>query len=248
MANKTRQQSKSERAQALMREQQRKERTRNLMVVGAVVVAVAIIAGVGFFISSNKDESGGSVSASGTPSNLSGTYNVVIGKPSAPTTIKAYEDLQCPICQQFESVTGKQTQAAIDAGKVKVDYHMVAFLDRSSSTNYSSRALNAAMAVLSTAGPDAFMKFRTIAFQNQPAEGTAGEPDSTLVDWAVQAGASESKVKPLIDGNVYHQWVVNATDQMSKDGVNGTPTIFIDGKNQGSDPQAAAQAVLNATQ
>ena len=41
MANKTRQQSKSERAQALMREQQRRERTRNLLVVGAVVVAVA---------------------------------------------------------------------------------------------------------------------------------------------------------------------------------------------------------------
>jgi protein-disulfide isomerase len=247
MANKTRQQSKSERAQALMREQQRKERTRNLLVVGAVVVAIAIIAGVGFFISSNKDTTGGSVSASGTPANLSGSYNVVIGKPSAPTTIKAYEDLQCPICQQFEAVTGKQTQAAIDAGKVKVDYHMVAFLDRSSTTNYSSRALNAAMAVLSTAGPDAFMKFRTIAFDNQPAEGTAGEPDSTLIDWAVQAGATEAKVKPLIDGNVYHQWVVNATDQMSKDGVNGTPTIFIDGKNQGTDPQAAAQAVLNAT-
>jgi protein-disulfide isomerase len=247
MANKTRQQSKSERAQALMREQQRKERTRNLLVVAAVVVAIAIIAGVGFFISSNKDKTGGTVTSSGTPSNLSGTYNVVIGKPSAPTTIKAYEDLQCPICKGFEALTGKQTQAAIDAGKVKVDYHMVAFLDRSSSTNYSSRALNAAMAVLSTAGPDAFMKFRTIAFDNQPAEGTAGEPDSTLVDWAVQAGATESKVTPLIDGNVYHQWVVNATDQMSKDGVTGTPTIFINGKNLGSNTQAAAEAVLNAT-
>src|SRR5262245_12913028 len=248
MANKTRQQSKSERAQALMREQQRKEKRRNLLVIGAVVVAVAIIAGVMFFVSSNKDTTGGSVSASGTPSNLTGTYNVVIGKSSAPTTIKLYEDLQCPICKQFEAATGKQTQAAIDAGKVKVDYHMVAFLDRSSTTNYSSRALNAAMAVLSTAGPDAFMKFRTIAFDNQPAEGTAGEPDSTLIDWAVQAGADESQVKPLIEDNVYHQWVVNATDQMSKDGVNGTPTVFINGENQGPNPQTAAQAVLNATQ
>jgi protein-disulfide isomerase len=248
MANKTRQQSKSDRAQALMREQQRKERQRNLLVVGAVVVAIAIIAVVMVVVSGNKDTSGQAVGSSGTPSNLTGTYNVVIGKSSAPTTIKAYEDLQCPICKGFEAVTGKQTQAAIDAGKVKVDYHMVAFLDQSSTTNYSSRALNAAMAVLSTAGPDAFMKFRTLAFDNQPAEGTAGKPDSTLVDWAVQAGATESKVKPLIDGNVYHQWVVNATDQMSKDGVNGTPTIFINGKNQGSNSQVAAQAVLDATQ
>ena len=244
MANKTRQQSKSERAQALMKEQQRKERTRNLMVVGAVVVAVAIIAVVLFVISSNKDTSGKAAGASGTPSNLSGDYNVVIGDASAPDTIKIYEDLQCPICKQYEAVTGKQTQAAIDAGKVKVDYHLVAFLDSASTTNYSSRALNAAMAVLSTAGPDAFMKFRTTAFENQPVEGSAGVPDSTLIQWAVQAGADEGKVTPLINDNQYHQWVVNATDQMSKDGVNGTPTVFINGKNQGTNPQDAANAVL----
>ena len=245
MANKTRQQSKSERAQALMREQQRRERMRNFSVIGAVVLAIVIIGGVLFYVQSQKDTTG--QTAKDVPSNLSGTYNVVIGKSSAPTTIKAYEDLQCPICKQFEAVTGQQTQAAIDAGKVKVDYHMVAFLDRSSTTNYSSRALNAAMAVLSTAGPDAFMKFRTIAFQNQPAEGSAGVPDSTLIDWAVQAGADKDKVAPLINGNVYHQWVVNATDQMSKDGVTGTPTIFINGKNQGDNPQTAAEAVLQAT-
>jgi protein-disulfide isomerase len=245
MANKTRQQSKSERAQALMKEQQRKERTRNLFVVGAVVVAIAIIAIVMVVISSNKDTTGKAVGSSGTPSNLTGDYNVVIGKSSAPDTIKMYEDFQCPICAEYEAATGQQVQAGIADGKIKVDYHMVAFLDRLSSTNYSSRALNAAMAVLSTAGPDAFLKFHTIAYANQPEEGSAGVPDSTLVDWAVQAGADQSKVTRLIDGNVYHQWVVNATDQMSKDKVTGTPTVFINGKKYTS-PSEAATAVLQA--
>jgi protein-disulfide isomerase len=244
MANKTRQQSKSERAQALMREQQRRERTRNLMVVGAVVVAVLVMAGAIFYATNKKDTTGNT--ASDTPSNLTGTYNVVIGKSSADTTIKLYEDFQCPICDDFEKLTGSQLRAGIDDGTVKVDYHMVAFLDRASTTNYSSRALNAAMAVLSTAGTDAFLTFHSIAYEHQPEEGSAGVPDSTLVDWAVQAGASESKVKPLIDGNVYHQWVVNATDQMSQDGVNGTPTVFINGQNQGTNPQVAAQNVLSA--
>ena len=245
MAKDPKKQSKSERAQALMREQKRRERTRNLFVVGSVVVAVLIIAGVLFFVQSKNDTTGQAVAAGGTPSNLSGTYNVVIGKASAPTTIKLYEDLQCPVCKAFEQQDGSQIQAAIAGGQVKVDYHMVAFLDRSSSTNYSSRALNAAMAVLSTAGPDAFLKFHTIAYANQPEEGSAGVPDSTLVDWAVQAGATQSKVTPLIDGNVYHQWVVNATDQMSKDDVTGTPTVFINGKKYTS-PSEAATAVLQA--
>ena len=71
-------------------------------------------------------------------------------------------------------------------------------------------------------------------------------PDSTLIQWAVQAGADESAVTPLINDNVYHQWVVNATDQMSKDGVNGTPTVYINDKMQGGHPPVlvAANAVL----
>jgi len=242
MANKTSQQSKSERAQALMREQQRRERTRNLLVIGSIAVAILIVAGVLFAVQSKSDKTG--QTAKEVPTNLSGTYNVVIGKKSAPTTIKLYEDLQCPICKDFEQVAGSQVQAAIAGGKVKVDYHMVAFLDRSSTTNYSSRALNAAMAVLSTAGPEAFLKFHTIAYANQPAEGSAGVPDSTLIQWAVDAGADEATVTPLINDNVYHQWVVNATGQMSKDGVNGTPTVFINGENQGANPQTAADNVL----
>jgi protein-disulfide isomerase len=246
MANKSRQQSKTERAQALMREQQRKERTRNLLVVGAVVVAIAIIAVVMVVVSNSKDTTGQAAGASGTPKNLTGDYNVTIGKSSAKTTIKLYEDLQCPICKSFEQLAGQRVQQAIADGKIKVDYHMVAFLDEESTTNYSSRALNAAMAVLSTAGPDAFLKFHTIAYQNQPAEGSAGVPDSTLVDWAVQAGADEADVTPLINDDTYHQWVVNATDQMSKDHVTGTPTIFINGQKQ-DDLQAGVQAVIAAT-
>jgi protein-disulfide isomerase len=248
MANKTSQKSKSERAKALMRQQQQRERRRNLLVIGTVVVAVLIVAGVLFFVQSGNDPTGKAVDASGTPSNLSGTYNVVIGKESAPKTIKVYEDFQCPICQEFEKTAGDKVRTGIADGSIKVDYHMVAFLDRASSTEYSSRALNAAMAVLSTGGTDAFLKFHEIAYANQPAEGSAGVPDSTLIDWAVQAGADKATVTPLIDGNVYHQWVVNATDQMSKDGVNGTPTVFIDGKNQGSNWLVAAQNVMKAIQ
>jgi protein-disulfide isomerase len=239
--------SKGERALALMREQKRRERMRNLLVVGSVLAAILVIVGVGFYVQSNRDKTG--QVAKDTPANLTGPYSVTVGQASAPTTIKLYEDLQCPICKAFEAVTGAQVQAAIAAGKVKVEYHMVAFLDRSSSTHYSSRALNAAMAVLDTAGTDAFLKFHTLAYQNQPAEGTAGVPDSTLIQWAVQSGADQTKVAPLIDGDTYQQWVLNATDQMSKDHVTGTPTVYIDGKLQGGSPpsaQVAAESVLAA--
>lgn len=236
--------SKTERAQGLIRAQQRKERVRHTAIIAAVVLAVLIVVGIGFYAQSSRDKTG--QTAVDIPGHLTGPYSVTVGQASAPVTIKLYEDLQCPICREFEAVTGSQVRDAIAAGKVKVDYHMVAFLDRSSTTNYSSRALNAAMVVLDTAGPDTFLKFHTLLYDNQPAEGTAGLSDQQLIDYAVEAGADRTKVSGPIKSNLYHQWVLNATDQMSRDNVTGTPTVYINGKNQGTNPQTAAQAVLAA--
>ncbi len=236
--------STAERAAAAMREQQRKERARSFVIIGAVVAVLAVIGGLTWFAISRGDSTGAAVGASGTPGNTDG-YAVVVGDADAPVTMKFYEDPQCPICQEFESTVGDQVAAGIEAGKVKVEYHVVSFLDRASKNNYSSRAANALYAVADTAGPDAFKKMHDLLYQNQPAEGSAGPEDDQLITWAVEAGADESKVSGLITDDTYGQFVQNATDQMSKDGVNGTPGIFVDGKFQ-TDLSAGVQAVLDA--
>src|SRR3954453_9686388 len=236
----------AERAAAALREQQVAERRRQFLIVGAVVAVLAIIAGLTAFAISRGDTTGQEVDAAGTPANTDG-YAVVLGQADAPVTMKFYEDPQCPICQQFESAVGDQVGKAIADGKVKVEYHVVSFLDRSSQNEYSSRAANAAYAVADTAGADAFAKFHALLYQNQPQEGTAGPDDDQLVAWAVEAGATESEVRPLIEDKTFEQFVTNATDQMSQDGVTGTPGVFIDGKLQGS-PSDAVNAVLQAVQ
>jgi protein-disulfide isomerase len=236
--------STAERAAAALREQQRKERARSFAIIGAVVAVLAIIGGLTWFAISRGDTTGQAVGASGTPGNTDG-YAVVVGQADAPVTMKFYEDPQCPICQQFESSVGTQVAAAIDAGRVKVEYHVVSFLDRASKNEFSSRAANALYVVADTAGPEAFQKMHELVYQNQPAEGSAGPEDDQLIAWAVEAGADESKVSGPIEDGAYDQFVQNATDQMSKDGVNGTPGVFIDGKLQ-PDPGSAVDAVLAA--
>ena len=236
--------STAERAAAAMRQQQRAERRRQLVIVGAVVAVLAIIGGATWFAISRGDTTGTPVSASGTPGNTDG-YAVVVGDADAPLTMKFYEDPQCPICQQFEAAVGPDVATAIAAGKVKVEYHIVSFLDRASSNEYSSRAANALYVVADTAGPDVFKKFHDLLYENQPPENSAGPDDDQLIAWAVQAGADEAAVRKPIEDNVYAAWVANATDQMSKDGVNGTPGVFIDGQMQ-PDPGTAVSAVLKA--
>lgn len=218
-------------------------RNRNLLTVGAVVAALLLIIGIGYAVQSGRDTTG---EKSTDPGGVNADYGVVIGEADAPTTITVYEDFQCPICAIFEEETADQVREAVEAGDVKVEYRMVSFLDRASENAYSSRAANAALAVLDAAGPDAFWTFHDELFADQPAEGTAGPTNDELIDKAVDAGADRDEVADAIEDGAFDQHVVNATDAMSKNGVTGTPTVLIDGKVAGSNPAEAIQAVLAA--
>ena len=157
-----------------------------------------------------------------------------------------YEDPQCPVCGQFESAVGDQLASAIDDGKVRVTYRLVSFLDRASTNDYSSRAANAAFVVADQAGSEGFRKFHELLYANQPAEGGAGPEDEQLIAWAVQAGADEATVSSMIKDKVFEQYVVDATDAMSKNDVTATPTVFVDGKKIEGSPQDSVDAILKA--
>jgi protein-disulfide isomerase len=243
MSKKAGRESAAARAAAVRAQQASAERRRNLFIVGGVAVLILVIVGVGLFIQNQRDTTG---EAAVDPAGVTDTYGVVIGDTDAPKTITIYEDLQCPICHEFETATKTQLRQAVTDGKVNLDYRMVAFLDRASTTNYSSRALNAAAVVLDAAGPDVFLKFHDLLYENQPEEGSAGLTDAQLIQYAVQAGASEDEVSAGITGDRFGQWVVNATDQMSKNGVNGTPSVFVDGKYQGNTLGASIDGALAA--
>jgi protein-disulfide isomerase len=239
MSKRHREDSRAERAAAALIAQERRERARRAWIVGGVVAAVLAIVAAGYLVQSTRDTSGRAATA---PAGVTDTYGVVIGDASAAHTVTVYEDFQCPICHEFEQKTRDRLRRAVDAGKIRLDYRMVAFLDEASTTDYSTRALNAAAVVLDTAGPDVFLEFHDLLFDHQPPEGSAGLSDSQLVTYAVRAGADAAVVRPGIEGLTFRQWAVNATSQMSKDGVNGTPTVLVDGERQ---PEATLQSSID---
>jgi protein-disulfide isomerase len=200
-------------------------RRRNGIIAGAVVAVLVVVVGVGALVQAGRNSTSGT---SATPSNFSGagSTSVVLGQSSAPVTVTVFEDFQCPICQNFEKTVGPTIQSLRDAGTIKVEYRSIAFLDRMSSTNYSTRSLNAAACVRDSS-PDSYEKFHDLLFENQPAENTAGLPDSKLVDLAKEAGATN--VQSCVKNQQFKDWTVKVTDAASKDGVNGTPTVRVNG-------------------
>jgi len=241
VSKKAAQRSRAERAASVMAEQTAREQRRNLTITAAVVGVVVVVLVVAFLASRAGDTSGDAAQA---PNGVDG-FAVPVGSDDAPTPLTIFEDPQCPVCRDFEDAVGDRLSTAIEAGEVRVEYRIVSFLDGASPNAYSSRAANALMAVQDTAGPEVFAAFHGTLFANQPEEGTEGPDDDQLVAWAVEAGATESDVRPLIEDGAFDQFVVNATDQMSRDGVTGTPTVLIDGEPAGDTPAATVQAVLD---
>lgn len=227
-----------ERLAALL-EQRRRQGERRVWLASAVsgVVLVAVAAaGIGIQAARVGRPAGPQ------PQAVSLSEGVVLGKSSAKVTVEVYEDMQCPVCAQFESDSGALLKRYIDAGTVRVHYYVISFLNRASTTNYSSRAANAAYCA---ADAGVFQRYHELLFANQPAEGSAGLSDDQLISYGQQAGAGGA-FGDCVRTNKYNDFVNQITDKSSRDGISGTPTVLVN-RTQVPNPNASSlQAAISA--
>lgn len=161
-----------------------------------------------------------------------------------PVKVVAYIDFICPVCKRFEDTYNDALTGLRNEGKISLEYRPLGFLDRMSSTNYSSRAANAAACVADTA-PDKYAEYVDVLFTNQPAEGGAGLSDDKLKSLASEIGAD---INSCVDDKTFRPYVKYSTTLASNIGVTGTPTVFIDGKqwDGSTDLNAEIQAAIDA--
>jgi protein-disulfide isomerase len=158
--------------------------------------------------------------------------------------IVAYIDFICPVCKRFEDTYNDSLTGLRNEGKISLEYRPLGFLDRQSSTNYSSRAANAAACVADQA-PDKYAEYVDVLFTNQPAEGGEGLSDDKLKSLASDIGAD---INSCVDDRTFRPYVKYSTQLASNVGITGTPTVFIDGKqwDGSTDLNAEIQAAIDA--
>jgi protein-disulfide isomerase len=152
-----------------------------------------------------------------------------------PVKVVLYIDFICPVCKNFEAQYNETMTSLRNEGKISVEYRPLGFLDSRSTTNYSSRAANAAACVVNES-PEKYSDFVNALFEKQPAEGGAGLPDSELKKMATDIGAKS--IDKCVDDKTYRPFVKYTTQEASAIGVTGTPTVFVDGKQWGKGESA----------
>ncbi|MBO0909874.1 MULTISPECIES: DsbA family protein [Arthrobacter] len=159
-----------------------------------------------------------------------------------PVPIVAYVDVNCVHCADFEKAYNSQIATWLDAGEVTFEYRTVAFLDRGSPTNYSSRGANAAACVADT-NPESYWDFMSAIFANYD----NGEiKNAELADMAESVGAGDASDCIQNDG---FRAFVNYADRLARvDYVSGTPTVYVNGaESNPNDFTAAVEAAIEAT-
>ncbi|MEV1147527.1 thioredoxin domain-containing protein [Micromonospora sp. NPDC049799] len=202
-----------------MARERRRKRTLWISVAAVAVLVVAGLIGWSVFRGQQADEYTAPPGANDT-----GT-GVVLG--SGPVTIDLYEDYLCPACKQFQQVSGDTINQLVDEGKARVVFHPVAYLDRFSTTEYSTRS-SAASGCAAEGGK--FREFSDALFERQPPEGGAGLSDDQLIDIGAGVGLDRDDFGSCVRDGKYEAWTEHVTSEASRAGITGTPTVQVNGK------------------
>lgn len=150
-----------------------------------------------------------------------------------PAQIVVYVDMGCPACAQFEQAYGDYLDELVSSGKASVEYRTVNFLDRLSTTNYSTRAGNAALCVLDTQ-PDKYMAYVRELFADQPEEGGAGLSNDELRGIAESVEVDPDQIRDCMEDGNFRPYLNYSNEIFTLYNVGGTPAVYVQGEKYNS--------------
>ena len=198
-------------------------RKRDLAIrLGLTALVVLFAVGLVLYIVMGRDNKSGSEAQSVRIT--SGALIKKDGTDEPKAVLSIYEDFQCPHCRDFEKTFGATLSKLVESGATAIDYNMVSILN-ATNKGYSMRAANAAYCVADE-NKDAFVRFHSALFANQPAEGSGTGPDNaSLIETARQAGVVGG-VPDCINSGKYDTMVKGLAAAAK---ITATPTIRLNG-------------------
>jgi protein-disulfide isomerase len=241
-ANRDGKRTARERSAALQEAQRRRERQRRQLITAAIAVVVILaIVGIGVGVKLSKSTSAAFKAPTGAVvdsyvNNTTHTNDptaILYGSPDAKVTLTVFEDVRCPFCDIFELGARDVYKKYVDAGEVKVYFHLVKLIDENddASGQNASGSRNGGSALACAQNAGLFDEYHDVLYDNQPDETTDPWSDtSALITLAqkvpgLDTPTFESCVKNITYGGFVDQ---NWTDFNTLK-LQGTPTVEING-------------------
>jgi protein-disulfide isomerase len=166
----------------------------------------------------DASKNGAPVKATVAPEN---DYGIVFNADAKPT-IEIWEDFQCPFCKYFETAMSSYIEDLVRTSQAKVVYRMTSFLGAE-----SKRAANAAYCAVDEGR---FIEFHRALYEVQGAENSGIFSNKNLIEIGKRLGITSPTFESCVNDNKNGDAVAKVYGSMAKYKVEGTPTVFINGK------------------
>jgi protein-disulfide isomerase len=168
--------------------------------------------------------------------------DISTGNPKAKVTLIEYADFQCPACAAYHPVVNQ----LLDIYKNSVFYVYRMFPLESAHPN----ALISAQAAYAAYKQNAFFKYDDLLYTNQNDWNALQDPTTVFTGYAQDLKLDVSKFKADMVSSEAQKYVKDSENQALNEGVNQTPSFFINGKiiqnpNSVADFQKSIDAALN---
>jgi len=159
------------------------------------------------------------------------TKQPYIGKSSAPVSIIEFGDYKCPYCKMFNEKVVPIIKQKVDKGEAKLYFINYSFIYPD-----STRAAKFAESVYAVLGNKTFWKFHDLLYQKQPEDSKYEKMeiyDEKFLTETLKEIVSDEDVNQVVQ--YFAAKKADAAWQKDMDlvktlNVNGTPTIFVNGK------------------
>jgi protein-disulfide isomerase len=208
---------------------------------GVALVAVVVVVLVVVLSGGSKSNAGSGLPSTGSATSaraLPGAVHVrnlfkgipqsglVLGSPNAPATLTEYIDLQCPVCQEFESTQlDPLINKYVRTGKLNIKMQPWSIRGPDSNRGQS--------ATISAANQNRAFQFAQLLYLNQGQENT-GWLNDDMVN-AAAASVDGMKVQQVSndEGSSSVKSIVSSVDNSAAaQGFNATPTLLLNHKGQ----------------
>ena len=216
----------------------RNNRTIFWIAIGLGVALIVALAAIGYASSQRRQAPASSAQSidqrTGQP-----VERTAIGDPNAPVLVETYEDFLCPHCADFTFELGPVLLDLVKEGKVRWEYKYRVI--------GGSDSLTANMAAECAADQGKFWEYHEELFRRIEENGKVAIFPNSLKKLAADLGLDTERFDQCLDSKQHLQDVQKIDRAAADRGINGTPTIFINGQRyEGSRSPEAFKAAIEA--
>jgi protein-disulfide isomerase len=219
----------------------KQNRTIFWIAIGLGVVLIAALAAMGYINSQKNNAPAASVPTiderTGQPMD-----RTTLGDPNAPVLVETYEDFLCPHCADFTAELGPVLLDLVRDGTVRWDYKYRVI--------GGSNSLTANMAAECAADQGMFWEYHEEMFRQFSFHGKSALFPDNLKQMAADMGMNAKQFNHCLDSKQHLAAIQEIDQAAAARGVNGTPTIFINGQryNGPRTPEDFRAAIAAAAQ